>query len=109
MYWPLFQLLTVISAGACAVLWMHRPVKPVAGFVAAAGWITLSLQARSITVYNTGASGSVLIESTAFQWFAASMALLSLSTIVLWYVGVYPPIDESAGGAGMQEEAVNKP
>jgi len=106
MYWPLYQLLIVISAGACGVLWLHRPVKPVAGFVATAGWVILSLQARSITVYRTGGSGSTIVESVPFQFFAAGMALLALSTVVLWILGVYPPIDESAGAADITEETV---
>jgi len=106
MYWPLYQLLIVISAGACGVLWLYRPVKPVAGFVATAGWVVVSLQARSITVYQTGSSGSTVVESAPFQFFAAGMALLALSTLVLWVLGVYPPINERAGGADITEETV---
>jgi len=106
MYWPLYQLLIVISAGACGVLWLYRPVKPVAGFAATAGWVVIALQAKNITVYQTGASGSVIVESEAFQFFAAGMALLSLATIVLYVLGVYPPIDATAGGAEIKEETV---
>jgi len=103
MYWPLYQLLIAISAGACGVLWLYRPVKPVAGFVGAAGWVIVAFQARNVVVYRTGASGSTVVESVPFQFFAAGMALLAISTIVLWVLGVYPPVEETAGAADIPE------
>jgi len=104
MFWPLYQTLLVLSAGACAVLWTRRPVRPAFGYAAAGGWIILTLQARNITAYPGGSAISV--ESVALQYVAAAMAILTVATLVLHYLGVYPPtVDSDAGQADIRDTA----
>ena len=103
MYWPLYQTILLLSAAACALLWARRPVRPAFGYVAAGGWIITTLQARNITAYPGGSAVSV--GSEAVQFFSAAMAILSIATIVLYYLGVYPPVtDDDAGSAGVPDE-----
>jgi hypothetical protein len=89
MYWPLFQTLLILSAGACACLWHLRPVRPVFGLAGAGGWALVALQARNIEHYSGGQAFTA--GSSAFQYLAMGMAVLSVLTVVLWQLGVFPP------------------
>jgi len=99
MYWELYALILLLSAGACAVLWTRRPTRPVFGYAGTAGWAIVSLQARNIEIYHQDGTSTV-VGSEAFQYVAAAMAVLSAATLMLWYLGVYPPVQsEDAGTA----------
>jgi len=98
MFFGLYQLIVAISAGASACLWLIRPTRPVMGFVGGAGWTILALQARNITAYSNGTA--IDVGSEAWQYLCLGLALLNLVTIVLWYMGVYPPVEEG-GKAGV--------
>jgi len=97
MYWPLYQTILLLSAAACALLWTRRPVRPAFGYAGAAGWIIVTLQARNITAYSNGTS--IAVESEAFQYLSAAMTLLTIATVVLYYLGVYPPVVDSEAEA----------
>jgi hypothetical protein len=97
MNFGLYQLIVLLSAGACAALWHLRPVRPVFGFAGAGGWTIAALQGRNIVIYSGGTSFTT--GSRAFQLVAMGMAALALSTVVLWYLGVYPPQSTPEDGA----------
>lgn len=102
MYFQLFQLIVVLSAGASALLWLVRPTRPVFGFVGLAGWTIVALQARNLTAYSDGTE--IAAGSEAFQYVALGLALLNATTVVLWYFGVYPPVEPDAGTAAVPGE-----
>lgn len=90
MFWKLYVALMVLAAGASAsALVLKRAVEPT-GFVSAALWALLALQARNITLYHQDGS-STAVGSEAWQYIALGLALLSLIAVVLSYLGVYPP------------------
>jgi len=67
MYWGLYLLIAVLSAGACATLWLVRPTRPVFGLVGTAGWTVAALQARNIEVFHQDGS-STIVGSEAWQY-----------------------------------------
>lgn len=93
----------LVSAAACALLWARRPVRPAFGYVGAAGWIIVTLQARNITAYPSGSA--VDVGSEALQYFSAALAILTIATIVLYYLGVYPPTTDPDAGAAEIEDS----
>jgi hypothetical protein len=97
MNYELYQLIIVLSAGACGALWHLRPVRPVFGMAGAAGWIISALQARNLTIYSGGTTFQT--GSEAWQLVSLGMALLAIVTVVLWYLGVYPPQTSTEDGA----------
>lgn len=96
MFFGLYQLIVGLSAGASACLWIIRPTRPVFGFAGAGGWAIAALSARTITLYSGGSAFSA--GSEAFQYFSLGLAVLNLATVVLWYLGVYPPVAEDDSG-----------
>jgi hypothetical protein len=106
MFWPHFQIVLLLSACASALLWMIRPVRPVFGFAAAAGWTVLALQARNIVV--DPADTATTIGSEPMQYIYLGLALTSLATVILWHLGVYPPVEEEQqdrdGGAAIPDQ-----
>jgi hypothetical protein len=110
MFWALYQVIVILSALASAGVWLVRPVRPVLGMAAAAGWTIATLQARNIEVFHQDGSSTV-VGSEAWQLVALGLALLSLATVILWYLGVYPPVheDDDVGAAAIPGDTAEHP
>jgi len=106
MFWGHYQTILLLCAGASACLWLVRPVRPVFGFIAAAGWSVLALQARNIVTYQSGSATTV--GSEPMQYLYLGLAVLSIATVILWQLGVYPPVEERQqerdGGAAIPDQ-----
>jgi len=106
MFWGHYQTILLLSACASALLWLVRPVRPVFGFAAGAGWTVLALQARNIIV--DPSDTKTVVGSEPMQYIYLGMALVSLATVILWHLGVYPPIEEGQqdrdGGAAIPDQ-----
>jgi hypothetical protein len=100
MYYELYALVVVLGAGAAAGGWLVRPVRPVLPMVGSGLWIIATLQARNLEVISNGSRLSV-DAGQAWQLVCLAVAILEIATVVLWYVGVYPPTreDDAVGSA----------
>lgn len=107
MFFGLFALTAALSAGACAILWTRRPVRPAFGYAGAGGWVIVALQAQNIRLYHHDGT-STLVGSEPFQYLAASLAILAIATVVMYHAGVYPPVtDSEASSAAIEDTTTN--
>jgi hypothetical protein len=97
----LYGLIVLLGAGASAAAWVVRPTRPVFPMAGAGLWVIVTLQARNLEVITNSGSRVAVDGGQAFQLVALALALLNLATVLLWYLGVYPPVEETAGSAGV--------
>jgi hypothetical protein len=106
MYYELYTLVVVLGAGAAAGGWLVRPTRPVLPMVGSGLWTIATLQARNLEVISNGSRLSV-DGGQAWQLVCLAIALLQLATVILWYLGVYPPTEErdDVGSADIPDQA----
>jgi|APHM01.1.fsa_nt_gi hypothetical protein len=98
MFYALYQVIVLIATGASAGAWLVRPTRPVLPMAAAGLWVIVTLQARSLEVITDSGTRVAVDGGQAWQLVALALALLNLTTVVLWYLGVYPPVPDDGDG-----------